>query len=312
MTKNRFNWFLLLRLAGIALFIVVLSRTNLEEMWNWLKNVDGWMVFIALVFQLMLLFFKCWRWFMLNEDEIKTGTIYQRFGEFLEAYAVGVVTPGRMGEVMKAGHAKGRTSVVNSGLLVIAERGLDLSLFFCMAGLALILGYLSVMSPAVGYLMILITIAGIFISFSILLFPGAVRLIESLMKRFHIISSDQSLNFIPKKRKTIASFILLSLFSNLSAFLSFYFLALAVMISLDFMVISGSVALAGVINTIPVTIMGLGTRDVTLLYVLSEIPKTQVLAFSGLILLISQAGGGLIALLTGQYFLFLAKKRKDT
>jgi hypothetical protein len=62
-----------------------------------------------------------------------------------------------------------------------------------------------------------------------------------------------------------------------------------------------------VINTIPVTIMGLGTRDVTLLYVLRDIPKPQVLAFSGLILLVSQVGGGLIALVGGQIFLYKAK-----
>jgi uncharacterized membrane protein YbhN (UPF0104 family) len=96
--------------------------------------------------------------------------------------------------------------------------------------------------------------------------------------------------------------------SNLCAFISFYFIALAILINLDFMTISGSVALAGIINSIPVTIMGMGTRDVTLLYVLNEIPKAQVLAFSGLILLISQIGGGVLALLSGQYFLYLAKR----
>jgi hypothetical protein len=74
------------------------------------------------------------------------------------------------------------------------------------------------------------------------------------------------------------------------------------------MPVSGSVALAGIINSIPVTIMGIGTRDVTLLYVMHEIPKAQVLAFSALILLISQMGGGLLALVTGQFFLYKAKR----
>jgi uncharacterized membrane protein YbhN (UPF0104 family) len=198
--------------------------------------------------------------------------------------------------------------VVSSGLLVIAERGLDLSLFFLMAGIALSIGYLNVFSPSFGYLITLIAITGISIAFSILLFPGVVSLVDKIMKRVRLIKDNQTLIFVPRKGKSLVIFSLLSILSNMIAFFSFYFIAIAILIHLDFMTISGSVALAGIINSIPVTIMGIGTRDVTLLYVLSEIPKAQVLAFSGLILLVSQIGGGVIALVSGQFFLFKAKK----
>jgi glycosyltransferase 2 family protein len=308
MTKRRFKWFTLIRLLGIVIFLVVLSRTDLKELWNWLEHVSIPMLLLALLFQVLLLFFKCIRWYFLNETGLKAKAIYQRFGEFLEAYAVGVVTPGRMGEILKAGHAVGRTQVVSAGLLVIAERGLDLSLFFLMAGIAPAMGYLSGVSSGLGYLLIGIAIIGIFLSFSILIFPAVLRIIGSILIRFRIFSSDQLLTFVPRNSLTLINFSFLSVLGNLCAFLSFYYTALAVMISIGFMPVSGGVALAGVINTIPVTIMGVGTRDVTLLYVMNQIPKAQVLAFSGLILLVSQIGGGLIALVSGQYFLFKAKR----
>lgn len=299
---------MILRLAGIVLFVVVLARTDMGEMWMWLKNINGWWILMAFVFQVLLLLFKCIRWLWLNENRFAIPAIYQRFGEFLEAYAVGVITPGRMGELLKAGHAKGKANVVSSGLLVIAERGLDLSLFFLMAGLALGFGYLKTMGQATGYVLMLVALAGIVLSYAILTFPGVVGLVELILKKIRLISPGQSLTFIHRKGRALGAFTVLSLVSNLSAFVSFYFIALAVSISLGFMSVSGSVALAGVINTIPVTIMGVGTRDVTLLYVLSEIPKSQVLAFSGLILLVSQIGGGIIALVSGQYFLYKAKR----
>jgi uncharacterized membrane protein YbhN (UPF0104 family) len=110
----------------------------------------------------------------------------------------------------------------------------------------------------------------------------------------------------------IGIFSILTILSNLCAFVSFYFIAVAILIQLDFFTVSGSVALAGIINSIPVTIMGIGTRDVTLLFVMDTIPKAQVLAFSGLILLISQIGGGLLALVGGQYFLFKANSKLET
>ncbi len=310
MTKFRFNWFTVIRLFGIALFIAVLSRTNLAELWNWLEHAGIGMILLALLFQVLLLFFKCWRWFLLNETGFKAKAVYQRFGEFLEAYAVGVVTPGRMGEILKAGHARGRTRVASAGMLVLAERGLDLSMFLFMAGIVPVLGYLSGVSLGFGCMLIAIALAGIFLSFSILIFPGVVRIAGDILKLFRIFSRDQEMIFAPRKKITLFNFTFLSILGNLCAFLSFYFTALAVTINLGFMPVSGSVALAGAINTIPVTIMGLGTRELTLLYVLSEIPKAQVLAFSGLILLISQIGGGVISLLSGQYFLLLAQKRK--
>lgn len=308
MAQKPFNWFLIIRLAGIVLFIVVLSQTNLVELWGWYQQINGWMIVLALLFQILLLLFKCWRWLILNETVYNRKTIYQRFGEFMEAYAIGVVTPGRMGELLKAGHAKGRTGVASAVLLVLSERGLDLSIFFFIAGLVPALGYLSGIRPEIGYLFIVIAVVGTILSFSILLFPVVSKILEKILKRLRIVSKDQSLIYVTRKPLKLFSFSILSLIGNLCAFLSFYYTALAVLIHAGFMTISGSVALAGVINTIPITVMGLGTRDITLLYVLKEIPQAQALAFSGLILLISQIGGGVISLLAGQYFLLKAKK----
>jgi uncharacterized protein (TIRG00374 family) len=309
MSVFRFNWFTLIRLFGVALFIAVLSRTNLAELWGWLEHVSLGMLSLALLFQVLLLFFKCCRWFLLNETGFRAKAIYQRFGEFLEAYAVGVVTPGRMGEILKAGHARGRTKVASAGLLVLSERGLDLSMFFFMAGIVPVMGYISGISRGFGYLLLGLAVIGVFLSFSILIYPGVVWTVEFILKRFRIFSRDQAMIFVKRGKKTLVIFFILSVLGNLCAFVSFYFMALAVMINLGFMPVTGSVALAGVINTIPVTIMGLGTRDLTLLYVLNEIPKAQVLAFSGLILLVSQIGGGVISLVSGQYFLLLAGKK---
>jgi len=306
MTKFKIKWFTIVRFFGIMLFIAILSRTDLVELLEWLEHVNGWMLLLALLFQVLLLFFKCWRWFLLNETGYKAKAIYQRFGEFLEAYAIGVITPGRMGELLKAGHAKGRTGVASAVLLVLAERGLDLSMFFFVAGIVPVLGYLS--GVGMGYLFMLTALVGIIISFSILLFPVVSKTLERILKQFRIVSRDQTLIFVSRKTSALFAFTVLSIVGNLCAFLSFYYTALAILINLDFFTISGSVALAGVINTIPVTVMGLGTRDITLLYVLNEIPQPQVLAFSGLILLVSQIGGGVISLLTGQYFLHKAKK----
>lgn len=50
-------------------------------------------------------FTKGFRWHLLNVAN-DSGKLKQSLGEFLESYAIGVITPGRLGELMKAGHQK--------------------------------------------------------------------------------------------------------------------------------------------------------------------------------------------------------------
>jgi len=73
---------------------------------------------------------------------------------------------------------------------------------------------------------------------------------------------------------------------------------------------SGGVAVSGLLNMLPVTVMGLGTREMTFLYIFNTYPQNQVLALSGLIFAVAQVGGGLISLLLGQIFLQISKKRQ--
>lgn len=311
MTRYRFNGFLLLRLAGIALFIVVLSRTDLGELWSWMKQVDRSFLLLALFFQFMVLIVKAWRWYILNESGFEAKNIFRRSGEFFEGYAIGVITPGRVGELMKAGHAGSRKGILGAGLRVIAERGMDLSIFIVIGGLAITRNVLPGVASFWGWIIFSVGMAGIFLSVFILLSPQLVKLAEKLMKIVRLLARDKTIDFRNHSWPNVTAFLGWSLVSNLSYFVCCYFLAKGVGIDLSLIGISGGVATAGVVNTIPVTVMGLGTREVTFLYVFQSFPKAQVLAFSGLVFLVAQIGGGLISLILGQILLLKFRKKID-
>jgi len=307
MTKRKFNWFLLLRFAGIVLFIVVLSRTNLGELWDWMKEVDRTYLLLAILFQFLVLIFKAWRWYILNEKGFNLRDLRRRSGEFFEGYAIGVITPGRVGELMKAGHAGTRTGILGTGLRVIAERGMDLSIFIVIGGIAVSQGMLPGVGPLWGWLILLAGLSGMIFTFLILLSPAIVRAAEWLMKWIRLLGRDKSLEFEHRGWTNVTAFLGWSLLSNLSYFFCCYFLAVGVGIDLSFVGISGGVATAGVVNTIPVSIMGLGTRELTFLYIFRAFPQAQVMAFSGLVFLVAQIGGGLISLVLGQLLLWKTK-----
>jgi len=254
-----------------------------------------------------LLLIKALRWYYLNEAGWDLKRLVKRSGEFFEGYAMGVVTPGRMGELMKAGHAGSRKGILGAGLRVIAERGMDLSLYFIIAGISILYLVLPGIGLLWGWLILASGAAGILLSLLILMSPGLVRRAEKLMKLIRVLGKDKSLDFHQWPLLNTVGFFCMSIISNLSYFVCCYFLAEGVGIDLPVISISGGVATAGVLNTIPITVMGLGTREVTLLYVFQDFPHAQVMAFSGLVFLIAQIGGGLISLLLGQTLLWKFK-----
>ncbi|MFW5983274.1 MAG: hypothetical protein ACOCQ4_02145 [bacterium] len=94
----------------------------------------------------------------------------------------------------------------------------------------------------------------------------------------------------------------------MSHFVSCFFLAKSVALNIPFIDIAGGVALAGLFNMLPVTIMGLGTRELIFLYLFSSFESSLVIAFSMTILVAAQVGGGTISMLLGQVFMAINKK----
>ena len=301
--------FLLLRLTGIVIFIIILTQIDLSELWDQLLTADPLLFFLGFVFQVLLLVLKAFRWYLLNPGARLERNFLQSFGEFFESYAIGVVTPGRMGEMVKAGYSGKRTGIVGSGLRVLVERGLDVGFFLLVAGGSIAIASLVGISTMWGWLLLLLGSGIILVAISLLVSPGALRLVNSLFLRYRVLR--EPVTYSGQKYTDNLLIVILSLGSNLSYFVSCYFLGLAVSMEASFLYLSGGVAIAGMLNMLPVTVMGLGTRELTFIYVFNEFIRPKVLAFSGLVFLVAQVGGGLISLIAGELFLLAAKKKKN-
>lgn len=299
---RKVKWFSLLRILGIAIFIIVLFNVDLAEIWKHIKKVKISFLFIAILFQIILLIVKGIRWHFLNDGSKNRQSVFQSMGEFMESYAIGVITPGRLGELMKAGYQNTKEKIIASGIRVIAERGLDIGFFIIIAACALIWASLIVLNQ---YISLLILLGGLMIFVLAILLIGSRKIYSWGDKWVKNISETYKY----RNRKEILIIVLLALISNLSYFVSCYFLALSVDLPITFLTVSGGVAIAGLLNMLPITVMGLGTRELTFIYVFKSFSEAQILALSGLIFLVAQIGGGVIALILGQLFLNFKPKK---
>ena len=295
--KNK--WFTLLRIAGIIVFILVLVNADLAEVWSNIKTVSGIFLFISILFQVLLLLVKALRWQVLIGRP--KSQFYQSLGEFFESYAIGVITPGRLGELMKTGYHEKRAGIIASGIKVFVERGLDVGFFIIIAGAALLWSGLVNLPNIVAISVFIFGWLVFIVSILLVGSNGMYNLMLRLYKKLHDVYSVLT-------KKDTGVVVLLSLISNSAAFLSCYYLAVGINLDISLLGVSGGMAVAGLFNMLPVTVMGLGTRELTFLYVFQAFPESQVLALSALIFLVAQIGGGIIALILGQLFLFLAKK----
>ncbi|MBE0653031.1 MAG: flippase-like domain-containing protein, partial [Bacteroidales bacterium] len=209
---------MLLRILGIVLFVIVLFNVDLKSIWENIRQVSPLFFILGLLSQVALLLIKGWRWHIMNRGKQNIKSPVQSMGEFLESYAIGVITPGRLGELMKAGYQSDRAGVFASGLRVFAERGLDVGFFVIVAGAAL--GFAKPI-PFPESLSFLIMGTGMVILIMAVLLIGnkqTTRFISRTFRKFSDNYSNLDLG------DSLAVFIL-SIFSNAFAFLSCYFLA---------------------------------------------------------------------------------------
>jgi len=308
--KLKISPFLVLRLLGIALFIYILSRVDLKGIAEVLRKMNLQMFLLGILFQILVLLFKGFRWHVMNDGRKQKTYWFRSFGRFFESYAIGVVTPGRLGELLKAGHEESGEGKVNSFIRVISERGFDISIFVLAAVAALFFGKFIQMEVWMKWMFLILGIALFMFSYLLLSSTTFLSLIQKLILFFTRKKISLEISKKNYREGTVAFILFLSILSNLSYFISCYFLAQSVNLAIPFIDVTAGVALAGLLNMLPVTIMGLGTRELVLLSVFSSFAKSAVLAFSITILLVAQIGGGIFAMILGQVFLFIDKKKK--
>lgn len=281
------KWVKFIRLIGIALFFLVVFSTDLNLVWTTLQKAKPKYIILSLLFQIIMLFLKSYRWHRLVNLKHHNLSFIKHSIIFLESYTIGVFTPGRLGELIKVGHETSRTDRVLAVYKIILERGYDLGFFLLLSAIYLLKNF---SNNWLSFIVLFLSLTFLAISFSLMQKNKIIRYISKKFKIDIYKSSQFSL------KESFIIFILSAL-SNFSTFISVYLIALSVNINETFLNISGIVSVTGIINLLPITIMGLGTREYSNLYFLSHYDQNQVFAFSILIFLIIQLVGAIISFL---------------
>lgn len=304
--KKKISPFLLLRLMGVVLFVVILSRVDLSAVGQALKQTIPGLFLLGVFFQLLVLAIKGVRWHLMNDGRKEKKYWVRSLGTFFESYAIGVVTPGRLGELLKAGHEETKDDKASAFFRVISERGFDVGFFVLFAVLALITGQYIQLSVVWIVLLVVMAIGLLVFAWLLLGSNKFLGILQHFINRFPGRFSTLELKNKKHQQTSVGFIFFLSLLSSTSYFVSCYFLALSVGLEMNFLQVSGGVAIAGLINMLPVTIMGIGTREATFLALFVGNSSSMIIAFSFSMLIVAQLGGGLVSFIVA--YLLLQKK----
>lgn len=294
----------ILRLLGLGLLAFLLTRLDIQQVQRILAQANLTLVAMAVLIIIPLIFVKTIRWQGILRGQGVSYGIYPAFLAYFGSLFIGLLTPGRLGEFIKAVHVNRDCNVplTRSFSSVLADRLFDLYALLvvglaAMAGLTLgapaiigvLLGLLALTLPLILFLNT--TTFALLQRFGLMLGAMGQKLFKPdgwLLDIRHSLRQLTWPNLLVSGTLTTAAYLIF--------FTQCYLLAQALALPLNFITVSYAIALGSLVTLLPISISGLGTREATIIAYLST-TGTSAEAALGLSLLVFATfylGSGLI------------------
>ena len=288
--KRNIRWF------GLLLFFILLIQIDFNKVLTVLKTIEPKWVLVAGTLNFVFIFIKSVRWFYL----IRVQNIDISFLTAIKIYHAGtyfsVVTPARVGDLIKAEYLKKDVNVEYTvGIfLVLIDRLFDLIVLVILFFLLSFQIYIANLFFSILICLILVPLL-----LSIISINKCRKYIVNMLLQASFINqlyqkyNSQLFNFINLIKNTSYSQYFASILSSIAAyfclFLGCFALTIGMGIDLSLMEVSYCIVTANLISLIPVSISGVGTRDLTMIILFNyfNLDKNIALMFSFMYFIIS-------------------------
>lgn len=282
MKKQWLSW--VVKLGGSALILWLLFRFiefDYEGFVNQLSNLNLSKYFISLSGVIIVLAVKSFRWQRIILNEGTHYPVFKSFGAYMASYTIGIITPGRIGEIARLYYLRQHS---NTGFLlafrtIVTDRIFDLGVLVMMAlGGLLHFGPLRIENV---YMAVMIAVLFFFTAmYSTFWLLNLLRKRKQLSENRLIVFLWDTIRPAIGKQSIVLWLITVVAYILFYAAISFIFQSLSIQLQLiDIAIVLSVVGLATIL---PISWAGFGTREMTLVYLLSfyGISAETALSFS--------------------------------
>lgn len=301
----------LLPLIGVVLFLYIIWNMNLAEIFNILKGMNIFYLLISMAVIIPSLIIKAFKWKLLIRSYGIDYPLTDSITSWLVGFVISLITPGRVGDISRAYYLKEKKISFGKALTtVVIDRIIDIITLFCLA----IIGIFIFITFYAVYENLLVSSIIIFILFIFLIFlltkknftrfilrPFFRRLVPKRYKSKVGSTFNEfykGLSFMRKKRGLVFIAIIISIIIWFITFLQYYFFALAINIELSLAFLIIIVPITALLDALPISFSGIGTRDAALIFFFSfvDLSAESAISFSLIILFIGYTIMGIVGL----------------
>lgn len=266
-----------LPIIGLLIFVYILSRIDLGHVAESFKEINIFYFLTAVLLSMPALFVKTEKWLKLVKPFASFG-IFDGMKAMLIGLFIGLVTPARIGDFTRAFYLK-QGSSANTGeslATVVFDRIVDIVALFSLAliGLLWLANFYSM-----GTLLWLVAVAFTFFASMVFAFLNENFTKKMLKPLYNILVPEKykgklsagfydfyrAASVLRSEKKRLFFVGVLSMIGLFLNFMQYYFLALALNLSISFMFIAMIMPLAMLVEILPISFSGIGTRDATLI-----------------------------------------------
>jgi uncharacterized protein (TIRG00374 family) len=299
------------RLIGLGILAVILLQVDLKATLSALAGLRWGYLLLAVAANLPLFGLKAWRWQQMLHMQGIHYPWRDVFLAFVAGLFLGMVTPGRVGEMSKALYLKQDCGLpVSEGLAnVLMDRLFDLYTILVLGTAGLI--WFRIL-PTWALALILGGAVGMLLLPVILMSERLASWGLSLIRKLPILGahdariSEAARRFQQGLRPLLTPRLVVPLLITQGAYLLFFgqghLLARAVDVPVGIGYLSVALSVAGVVVLLPISISGLGTRDAVLIALFAPLGLSaeRTIAFSTLYFLTFYVLGGAMGALAWQ------------
>jgi len=272
----------LLPIIGIVLFIYIVLTNNPATIWASFLTINPAFLVISIILAFITLFLKGLKWKAIIKLHGMDYPLSSSIKVWSTGLFAGIVTPGRIGDFIRAFYLKrGGGSLGRSLSTVIVDRIIDMVvvLVFALAGIVMMnywfgssiisIGLLSVLIIACLVLLYLITKRDFM---RIILKPVFRFFVPSKHKEGARVGFHEFYGSIGCLRNRKDGLLVVSLFTViiwLFSIFQVYMIGLTIGIVFDYVFLLAVMSIVVIIELIPISVSGLGTREAFMILALS-------------------------------------------
>jgi len=296
-------------IIGVLLFVYILIKLKISAVFREVVNVNLYYFIVGLIFAIFFIIFQTSKWLMIAYKQNIILPFFEAIKINLMTHFYGFITPGRVGVIMRANYLKKYTKTIGGGICNFTlDKVLEISsvLFIAIISSLIFQQKFNVIPLPVSLIlffgMIILTIIFIDKNRSKFLLKFVyLKLIPEKIKDKAKLTFNSFYENMPKKRSFVL-FFLLNLLTWMTIYTTAFFIGKSLGINLPFIYFLAILPLGTLVAFIPITLSGLGTRDLVLitLFGIFSIEATKVFSMSLLTLFLT----GIIPALIGWLIIF--------